>query len=153
MQFHLPKVPQVARHDHLCTTGNCQLDQVVIPLVVQVGAPRIVNTHPFTACDKDIQQRLPLVDVQPTTLEELVSLQYVLVLVEQCRTHERCGLPLKTSSHSPVGGPCTNAGSDKDVGIQNHTHPFDGSKFATNFHSALAIGVCPRFLFDLFLGA
>ena len=70
MQFHLPKVPQVARHDHLCTTGNCQLDQVVIPLVVQVGAPRIVDTH--LLAQRVIHSRLPSRPTRAEGLEDVV---------------------------------------------------------------------------------
>ena len=54
-QFDTREVTQGARDDKSGTARNCQLDQVVVGLVRQVGAPPEVEACPLAGGQKDVQ--------------------------------------------------------------------------------------------------
>ena len=121
-QFHVIQVTQVASHDVFGTSRDGKFHKMVVALVRQVGAPRVIDSRPLAAGKKDVHQFDALRRTQPASPEQFLAADDVFVLVEQRIPHQRYAMAAQAGGDDRTCRTGTQAGAKEDVGIDHDFH-------------------------------
>src|SRR3954463_4391991 len=119
-QLSRAQVPDVFRHDGLRTSGDGELDEMVVALVPEVWSPPVVDVGPMADAQEAIQNGLSLCQGEKASLEQLGSRQERLVLCEEGGSHERAKTTVETGAQNLAAGTRgAQESRDKDAGVKN----------------------------------
>jgi hypothetical protein len=113
---------QISNHDEICSTGHRKFDQMVVGFIRQIRTPRILDTRPFAAGDKYIEQFVSFGSIQPTIHKQIVAPAYILVFVEERVPHQRCALRLQACFYYGFGGTRAKTSTKKNICIGYDPH-------------------------------
>ena len=95
---------------------------MIIPFIPQVWPPQKINGMPSAFAEKDIEQKIALISIQPRSGKKLPARKNIFVFEEKRRPHDRYE-PAGHACFDDLGGRAPGKASpDEDVGIDNNTH-------------------------------
>ncbi len=97
-QFTTLEVPHILSDDHPGSSGNRQLDNMVVALVWQIWSPEIVYFDPFADTRKSREKPLSLCEREWAGCKKLGPAKHVLIFKKQFQPHDRLALSLQTQT-------------------------------------------------------
>ena len=79
---------QISRHDEICPASHGKLYEMVVCLIRQIGSPQVINTRPFAAGQKYVEQFVSLNSAQLAVFKQVVAAGNILVFVESILDHD-----------------------------------------------------------------
>ena len=117
------EIPDVLRDQDRGSASDGQLDQMVVRLVSQVGAPAIVDRRPAADAEIGIEEVAALPGVEWAFSEERLSREQRLMLCEEGGPHQREQPAVQAGPENLAAGSRRPEKSRyEDVGVQDDDH-------------------------------
>ena len=121
-QLHGGNISNIPGDDMRSAAGQCELDEMIVGFVSQVGPPTKVDPGPFTVRDEDIEKLGSLGSGQSRSPEQGWPRQNIFILRKQRCSHEWNICALQTPRDNGRRRANAEAGADKDIGIDDDSH-------------------------------